>query len=393
MAFVWKDNLITQIKTTLDSWIIWTKATNLNSDWSSFEIQTQDTSASVRWTIFWVRYNWASTDITVLKGSVEIKKLSDGSVQTKDKWKHYWTEIKYIPNFNIKTRIPNNTYTWALSNNTEDLLAKYKRKHPKKDPKIKVKTDVKYCTKYGETPSINKNCKCHWSTSLFKMNWKSYCEDTLDWKKLYAFAPYDTAGDLDLYYKDWHPFQIEKWDKILMNCDWFYWWNCSYTSFTIRWCTSYNKNNSFCEYSSWEKWIFLNKNPWNDFIKYSNLNLSWDYIIKMNVRLSRDKKSWWPYYLLNSKNENLNLYIQNRRVNKIWKKINNKYFDDNFHTFTLYNNWNLKIDWDSLWTISINPFSNLYVWANYFNNPFPSSHIEYIKQWNDIINYIKIYKN
>jgi len=52
-------NLITKIRLSLEQWTIWTKATRLNKNGSEFEVSTQDATAAVRWTIFWVqRKNW-----------------------------------------------------------------------------------------------------------------------------------------------------------------------------------------------------------------------------------------------------------------------------------------------------------------------------------------------
>jgi hypothetical protein len=43
-----KDNLITRIKLFLESGVLWTKATSLNSEGSEFEVYTQDNVAAIR---------------------------------------------------------------------------------------------------------------------------------------------------------------------------------------------------------------------------------------------------------------------------------------------------------------------------------------------------------
>lgn len=75
MQFPWEDNLITKIALALESWTIWTKATSLNSEGSEFDIYTQDTSASVRWTIFWVQSINNNTKINTIEWKVKIFKI------------------------------------------------------------------------------------------------------------------------------------------------------------------------------------------------------------------------------------------------------------------------------------------------------------------------------
>jgi len=66
-------NLITKIRLSLEQWTIWTKATRLNKNGSEFEVSTQDATAAVRWTIFWVqRKNW-QTNINLKVGKIDIK--------------------------------------------------------------------------------------------------------------------------------------------------------------------------------------------------------------------------------------------------------------------------------------------------------------------------------
>ena len=68
-----KHNLLTSVKLFLENGTIWTKASRLNQDGSEFEITTQDATAAVRWTIFWVqRKNW-QTNITLIIGKLDIK--------------------------------------------------------------------------------------------------------------------------------------------------------------------------------------------------------------------------------------------------------------------------------------------------------------------------------
>jgi len=84
MSFGGKNNLITKIKLVLWAWTIWNKATHLWTN-SEFNIYTTDSSAAVRWTIFWVNKNTSSTTVSVIDWSVDVKKVdyTNNSTATK----------------------------------------------------------------------------------------------------------------------------------------------------------------------------------------------------------------------------------------------------------------------------------------------------------------------
>lgn len=71
MIFKWKNNLSTFVKLYLWAGSIWTKATHLNEN-SNFEIYTNDLTAAVRWTIFWVTKDSISTKVTVIEWEIDI---------------------------------------------------------------------------------------------------------------------------------------------------------------------------------------------------------------------------------------------------------------------------------------------------------------------------------
>lgn len=73
MDFPKENNLVSNIKLFLQAWSIWTKATKLSSE-SSFDVNTSDLTASVRWTVFWVEKLVNNTIITVLEWRVEVEK-------------------------------------------------------------------------------------------------------------------------------------------------------------------------------------------------------------------------------------------------------------------------------------------------------------------------------
>ena len=74
LSFPKEDNLNTLVKLSLWAWTIWTKATHLNDE-SEFEVYTTDSTAAVRWTIFWVSKDevW-DTEILVLDWKVAVLK-------------------------------------------------------------------------------------------------------------------------------------------------------------------------------------------------------------------------------------------------------------------------------------------------------------------------------
>ncbi len=78
MSYIWDTNLFTKIALVLSSWTIWNKATNL-ADKSEFEVYTTDSSAAVRWTVFWVRKQATNTNVTVRFWKVLVKNLNASS--------------------------------------------------------------------------------------------------------------------------------------------------------------------------------------------------------------------------------------------------------------------------------------------------------------------------
>jgi hypothetical protein len=74
-------NLVTKILLSLKNGTIWTKASRLNN-WSEFQISTQDATAAVRWTIFWVQVkNW-QTNISLKIWNLDILDLNWNLIET-----------------------------------------------------------------------------------------------------------------------------------------------------------------------------------------------------------------------------------------------------------------------------------------------------------------------
>lgn len=96
MDFIQKNNLVTDIKLILESGMIWTKAAKLDQE-SWFEIFTTDSTAAVRWTIFWVQKDEQWSTITVKNGNVAIKEISWNHVINTEIIKEYITDNIEIP--------------------------------------------------------------------------------------------------------------------------------------------------------------------------------------------------------------------------------------------------------------------------------------------------------
>ena len=90
-----KDNLITRIKLYLESGILWTKATSLNSEGSSFEVYTEDNVASIRWTVFWMKYRKDKTSLTVREGEVKLKSSKTNKEKIIKSWEYEWDKIQF----------------------------------------------------------------------------------------------------------------------------------------------------------------------------------------------------------------------------------------------------------------------------------------------------------
>jgi len=351
LEFKEEDNLLTRVNLFLESGTLWTKATRLNQeDWGSdFEVYTDDTTAAVRWTIFGIKYDWTKTYVTVTEWEVKITPNWWSSI-IKKTWESYNSTIHFSP-FTIITLIPHNTLTWAILQNN-NLVQEYLNEYPVQP--------VQYLT-WGNIPN----------------------------NSLYAKAEYNSINNYTLE-------KNPSW-TISAHTQWL-----AHALDDSIWIIGMEKlswtNHNFYSYN-WEIWIFLD-NYWSgnnqDYLYYnidSDNDLWNNFKIEINARLSSIKSTWWPYYLLNwveGSTDAFELYIEGWKINWTWTEIPNSKFDNNFHTFSIDNTWKVVLDWNvDLWTITINKFNKLYVWVNYDNLFW----ISYIQQYNDIINYLKIYKN
>lgn len=259
------------------------------------------------------------------------------------------------------------------------------------------------------------SCSCPSDKSLFELRWNSYCENKITiWGSNYelkSFAPYDFNDGLKslykIYFSDWthissskiHIDSVDHVNKVGYFGSWF----------KSSWINFYTQT------SSGTSWIIFDRTYVWDKLKYYNppkLNfLNWDYAIEMRVFLPRKDSnehdtSWnlyypeWNFYLLDSLNWKMELYLT-REAWDLWKikrwsayKDITTYMDDKFHTITITNDWDLKIDNDKLWNIkwwlNFDDEWSLIIWGNNFYNPFIGAD-DYKDHINSIVDYVKIY--
>lgn len=94
--FNFKDNtnIFTSVKLALNFWSVWTKASKL-SEKSTFDIETDDTVAAVRWTIFWVsKNNWIS-QVTLIEWKLDVNNLQNNNL-IKDLKVNAWENPSWV---------------------------------------------------------------------------------------------------------------------------------------------------------------------------------------------------------------------------------------------------------------------------------------------------------
>ena len=377
MIFKEEDNLLTRVNLFLESGTLWTKATRLNQeDWGSdFEVYTDDTTAAVRWTIFWIRDNWANTSVTVIKWEVDVNP-NWATIQTIREW-HSFNSTITQPDFTIITKLPHNTITWAVLENT-GLAEEYAEKNPD--------VQVTFLT-WATTPS------CNW------------VEVWTDCYNLYASAEYNDAENMT-------NLNINSKFLLLETTN----WNILASSFFPSWDWSVPYASSYPWDIQWDDviwhpfdgvtWVFINNVGNDDYVSYSWLSISLNYAIEMKV-LWKDLK--WntssrpinpfstpnSYTLFQSDNNTNNLKLNSSWLN-FWtfpySTIGNSLLSNTLNDYSFYivqaicEDWNatLKIkDTGLIWTSwTCDWFTELYIWST------ASS----LLQWNWIIDYVKIYK-
>lgn len=445
MTFVEDNNLYTQIKLALKVGSLWTSAAKLDSK-SSFEVYTTDTSAAVRGTIFGVTKEVNSTTITVVQGEVEVKKISfDWSSFTDlitaiNDQSYTSLTINGLPpspwitptSWNWILIEPTGTPIWvkitlsfsSLWTETNDYDESVKLKE-KEEKEINNKT---FITNSGtETESIQEAALTLWENILREGGCENEDQIYLGWEcidkelsidddyELVAYAPYNGIWDILLYSSN----------PITTHSGMVLWNSCSpnYSSFSFTTNTGGCESGGNTDYSPytfdvdnsyfstptipWFKgWVFLdNNNNDNDFIKYSWLNSLWqNFAIEMSVRGGALKKPSDVYYLYSNWAWNNNLKLHDWKL-KLYdgslKEISYSSINiptDNYNNFyrVIYKkDWSdveLKIvsyTWSTVgskqWSWIYDLWNDLYIWSKWTGSTNSN-------QWNDIIDYVKIYK-
>jgi len=448
LSFPNKNNLNTFVKLSLWAWTIWTKATHLN-DSSNFEVYTTDSTAAVRGTIFWVSKDspTAPTEVFVVEWKVEVYKndedktniidlYKDNSVRVLD-WQREGTATLQKSDFD---NIDENFIAWEDIRDAETVAMIYKE--------IEESANG---SNNDETPVPAENQCPTYDNNWFSSNWPqdiwtftlSKTVTTTDWNWTVTYNRNLTCN---------YPDYTENSDTIIATiCDsWFTasndWLNCLCSTFNINWVCQSSENtlwtpwnlvayapyntsvtsasmiddmflkmrnvdDNINAYSNFKNWVFdwfpftsiykdvsLN-NYWvkvdndnhDDFIKYSNLNLNSDFIIEMRVKVPTDTDK---HYLIHSSSD-IRFFIQSWIL----------YFNStSFFPWLNISSWYQKVflikEWNNVfvavWDLSSKTSTNqtlnndinfMYVWAfEYWVN-------DYRLQINDIIDYIKIYKN
>ena len=355
---------------------------------------------------------------------LKVKTFSWGKKLLNANWKNFENLLlTWWINFNISS-------TWTTNSTLQNIItsSRYKVSFSFCDrflEKEVCSNEFEYDQKNiaSNFKKIRENIKsvCFW------VDWRYCTENNLrgSWQVV-AYAPYDEVGDIKMYTWSWSNNHItpEQQAVTINSCiplkdgnnNWFKNDGCLTNDIIINnnnnnWLwqnTSYDTDNSFFDIPQISvKWIFIDNKNNNDYLKYTlppDL-ISWSgFAIEMSVRggalKRRDATNNNPYTLfsfysggyLTLNHWNFNINGNNLDNNTIFN-INNDN-DNDFYKVIFINNWNLSI-FDksngkiySTWSnLTINTSWDFYVWSNKYN-----SEEAYIQQWNDIIDYVKIYK-
>lgn len=347
LNFKQADNLNTLVKIGLQAWTIWTRATKLNDE-SEFEVHTIDTTAAVRWTIFWVSKN-AWTEILVIQWLVAITDLNNTPIIELNDWESI--NIYNWDNVWTSTTITPESIPTDFSKNTDP-----------REVEIIATTDP--ITPTSDIISTTDETLTTCNTFLV---WTECATWTLDTYTLTAYAPYNETWDTKMYNAA---------NNIIS-----YSWSINSDDFKQIWDV---------------KWVYIDNLTQDgaDYIKYSGLNLGDNFAIEINLKwLNRTD---WIYNIFNMEwlDMALNTGKLEVKINDIVSSVNtSSYTDTNFHKIIIkkennkiytFTDWEQRIISDTI-TTTINP-TNITIWSKFI----PGPNI-YSQQWNDVIDYVKIY--
>jgi len=182
MSFNWDTNLFTKVKLALWAWTIWSKATSLWSD-SSFEIYTTDSSAAVRWTIFWMTKS-STTNISVLDWNVDVKAVTPNTtgmtlpiIKKIIKWKSIININSTLGNILPNTSAVSSSTLdrfWKLANAIQLNVNYYRKTTSLIDIKLKLNNIIKKKAQYLKLRVWDRDYKLN-------NNWSHSRELTLTW--------------------------------------------------------------------------------------------------------------------------------------------------------------------------------------------------------------------
>jgi len=430
MSYKQNNSIFTKIKLSLESGVIWTKATSLEQDWtneSQFDVYTADTSAAVRWTIFWVEKETGNTNIIVEIWKVNVyiwdKLIKEIKVEA---WETAtWSKIIAWGSISsITTPIESPVDNTTPLENIESLDLEYSSR-----TNVKVK-NINLCK------SNNCYIKVNWS-----LTWA--CDNNENRSLLscnFSSTPIITKAELCKKIRNNKGIEKETCVKVNIltkeqiiqkqaneNNLWKDWKVVFYDGFDVDFTPTNGSStntiitNLITKLTSWENpnfratvsgfkisdWYLDASWDWN-FLKYdlSNLNL-WEYFaVEMRVlwlwtwQTKKYLFDWWnDLKVFNNNSDNLQIYSENNftkesnstgESNSTWSL--NSINSNVLNTIIIQvenKKLKVKIDWKDI-TINHSEFINnpkindLIIWANYSN--------EYNNQWGYNIEYIKIYK-
>lgn len=250
----------------------------------------------------------------------------------------------------------------------------------------------------NEDPNINpwEGSWDEWGDNIF---WPWYIWEKSDWVdddyELAYYAPYDVAGDINMYGKDFAAISMDH-----KSITWITWNTSGLPSFCEQQDSDY-KANSLCKLNG-ETGIYIDNDNWKeDYLKYSWLNLE-NFMIEINL-------NWRVFnrYIINSNTnhtfisinrKNITIARHQTRFNKHngvlyqWSNplscVSNCLPSDthasNFYSIFITNQ-KISFDWGDTYYNLAEEFialNDIFIWSNSDKN----------KQIDDIINYVKIYE-
>lgn len=204
----WRDNdLFTFVKWNdkskiamfLDAGSMWIFAWSQRESDSDFSVTTADTTAAVRWTVFWVNANNDKKQFTLIKWKIEIIKRNSNPI-TLNPGERFIIDRDE----KIIVNIPSDKIPYPLNKVTEN-------KGGELAPEVVVYELPDDCY---NSDCIEKTVK---SESLVdsedRTSWEMSLHEFYEWKKFYKFKIYTKQWELPVT-KSWVKFELKKWNIV-----------------------------------------------------------------------------------------------------------------------------------------------------------------------------------